>query len=483
MNSARFSLRTYLIWLAVLVSPGGCHGPRPADATSAASDTGSSELDPSETTEPPDTGDPSTTGLPSESGESSEDEPSGTGGSSDTSDPSTSGDSSGTSDPTPDCDSPLGQTIWEREITGNLPEGHDRFFDIALTGDRVYVVGDGNTETFLDVWTLALDPTSGVTLWESLFNGPENWADEGRVVAVAGSGGPIVGGVRAVLDDRRRNDSPYHSAMWLGGHDEDGMLLWEETIPTQSNDDSSMRDLRVLRDGNFLAAGFAPGAWLRKFAANGDEIWTREYTELPSDIEPTNALSPDEIIEGSDGSIYAVIPNASRNLLVKHTAEGEPVWARYLDTEDDGQGVIGMVMSEAGEIWIAGDKHDDAWVGRFSTEAELLKSYTWGTSGWPDFAVDVAIDTASNIVVVGEYGLESAGAWTTVAFARKLSPDGTVLWEMRTEPTDPAKSYASLRGVATSPDDCSVYATGMRTIAADDEDGMDHVGYVVKFSS
>lgn len=459
----------------------------PSGATSAGdvTDIGSSDLYPSETSEPPDTGESSATGLPSETGESSQDDPSETGGPSETSDPPETGDSSGTSDPTPGCDFPLGQPIWERDLSGNYPERSDSVRAIAVDRDAVYIVGERYGETTSDILTARLDMATGSVVWERTYDAA-NDDDTGVALAVDASGDVVVLGSLEGLDGRERELDPPRPAIWLGRYGRDGSLLWEQTAPHTHRYGEDPSDLVALRGGEFLAAGFDIGVWLRRFAPDGGETWTSEYDQLPSGVDAARGMVPEHVLEGPDGSILTTIWNDGRYLLVKHTSEGEPVWARHLDAEEDLQRFYGVALSAAGEIWVAGDVREspdeveryDAWVGRYSTEAELLDAYTWGAAGSNEFAVDVAIDAASNIVVIGDAQLGGLD----YSFARKLSPAGAVLWEVRVEPTDASKTFAYLRTITTSPDDCSVYVAGSRSIAADDEDGMDHVGYVVKYS-
>jgi hypothetical protein len=89
---------------------------------------------------------------------------------------------------------PAGNQLWEKRYNG--PGNSDDWtYAIAVDGSgNVYVTGySWGSGTSLDYATIKYDP-SGNQLWEKRYNGPGNYDDNARAIAVDGSGNVYVTG-------------------------------------------------------------------------------------------------------------------------------------------------------------------------------------------------------------------------------------------------------------------------------------------------
>ena len=165
--------------------------------------------------------------------------------------------------------------------------------------------------------------------------------------------------------------------------------------------------------GNVIAVGYTNGAgrdvWVRKYDPAGGVAWTQTYAGLDGLDDQANGVATDDL-----GNIVVAGTEATALL-------AETLWMRRYDPD-------GMEM----------------WTENYD-----------GGSGEGARALDVAIDGAGHIVVVGDEIL----AGTRDGLIRKYNPDATVRWSEMYSTSAAANQF--IRGVAIGPGDRIWIAGGL----------------------
>lgn len=170
----------------------------------------------------------------------------------------------------------LGRMLWDRsyERTENLFTSQQGRAIAVLSDGGLAVVGHGSSTARDGFWVLRLD-RSGGTLWRAALAGERN----GIVYDIdAWPNGDVVVGARV-----RAKEAPDDDA-WVVRLGPDGRVVWEATF--DRGDDEWVYNVRALRDGGVLVAGFF---WNRRgeetrfdlrvfrLDAKGGIVWERVF--------------------------------------------------------------------------------------------------------------------------------------------------------------------------------------------------------------
>src|SRR5689334_8320708 len=224
---------------------------------------------------------------------------------------------------------------------------------VVDAGGVTYVTGSADGQANLDVLTAAFSP-AGVLLWSRTFNGPNNWHDQGRALAL----GP--GGVLYVAGNAPDPQS-YANVLLLEYDRASGNLL--NTIQYSSGPGLSEYAGSVATDaqGNVYVAGGTVGdgmdALLLKFDAGGQFQWKRTWdgpafapysqdSALKLLLDPAGA--PVVLIHGVMGS------NHPDYVVVKYAAgNGSTLWeASWGGSGDDAP--RDMQLDANGDVYVTG---------------------------------------------------------------------------------------------------------------------------------
>ncbi|MBP7682915.1 MAG: SBBP repeat-containing protein, partial [Deltaproteobacteria bacterium] len=143
---------------------------------------------------------------------------------------------------------------------------------------------------------------AGTQLWTRQFGTASN--DEARSVSVGSDGSVLVAGYTPGTFSGQ-SSAGNHDA-FVRKYDAAGTELWTRQFGSASTDDA--RSVSVASDGSVLVVGRTDGtfpgqssagssdAFVRKYDAAGDELWTRQFGTASNDY-------PQSVSVGSDGSV------------------------------------------------------------------------------------------------------------------------------------------------------------------------------------
>jgi hypothetical protein len=240
-----------------------------------------------------------------------------------------------------------------------------------------YVTGTADGPANLDVVTAAFSP-GGALLWSRTFNGPGNWHDQGRAVAL----GP--GGV-----------------LYVAGN----------TPGPQS---------------------FANVLLLEYSTASGNLLNTIQYSSGPGLSEYGGTVATD-----AQGNVYVgggTVGDGGDAMLLKFDAAGQFQWKRVWDgpalapySQDS---VVELALDPAGEVLalihgVMGSNHPDYVVVKYAaTNGSTLWEANWGVSG-EDSPRDMELDASGDVYVTGT-GLNLTDMFSTI---KLRGSDGQLLWQ------------------------------------------------------
>lgn len=168
-----------------------------------------------------------------------------------------------------------GALIWERRYNGPANR-FDAPSAVAVDKDgNAVVTGTSHNGTNTDFYTAKYARTDGVVLWERRYNGPANHDDVGTSVAVDGSGHVVVTGT----SNNGTNDD-FYTARYASA---DGTLLWERRYNGPANWNDTARAVALDDNGNVVVTGTSHNGtnddfYTVKYAVyGGGTLWERSY--------------------------------------------------------------------------------------------------------------------------------------------------------------------------------------------------------------
>ena len=295
----------------------------------------------------------------------------------------------------------LGNEVWTRQF------GPARAFDVAVGASGVYVVGFGNLPGQVsagsgDAFVRKYDAL-GNEVWTRQFG--SSGFDQAFGVAVDAGHVYVTGEVRG-------------------------------TLPGQ------------------VSIG---GAFVCKYDASGNEVWTRQFGSINSAIGFDVAVDAGDIyVAGlAFGTILGQVSAGDFDGFVrKYDALGNEVWTRQFGTSSFDK-AIGVAV-DAGGVYVAGETRGgtfpgqvnaggtDAFVRKYDSLGNIVWTRQFGTTVF-DRAEGVAVD-ASGVYVAGRTsgtfpGQVSSGGGDP--FVRKYDALGTEVWTRQFGAAGPASDYAS----------------------------------------
>jgi len=294
--------------------------------------------------------------------------------------------------------------------------------------------------------TAAVTVTAGATLWTRQFGtGGDDvvWA-----VAVDAAGNVFAAG--STSGDLQGNGSAGFRDAFLRKVDAQGNEVWTRQFGTGGNDDAFA--VAVDAAGNAVVAGATRGAlegtnkggqdaFVRRYDANGNEGWTRQFGTDNLDEALGVALdgAGNVVVVGTTrGNLAGTSEGLDDAFARMYDANGTEVWTRRFGTARydnawgvavDGAGFVFVAGTTTGRLAGANQGDFDAFVRKLDANGNESWTRQFGSAG-PEDAVAVATDAAGNVLVAGyTFGsLEGNTSGGYDAFVRKLDGGGGEVW-------------------------------------------------------
>ena len=335
-----------------------------------------------------------------------------------------------------------GAVIWTRQFGTSSSDGA---LGVAVVGSGDIVVAgytDGSLEGVsageLDAFVRKYDSDGGV-LWTRQFG--TSSVEIATSVAVAGSGDVVVAGYTfGSLEGVSAGGFDAFVRMF----DAAGDVVWTRQFGTSMSE--FVTGVAFCGSGNVVVVGSTGGslegvsaggfdAFVRKFDAAGNVLWTRQFGTGSDDSVTGVAVDAGGnvvVVGNTEGALEGVSAGGSDAFVRKFDAAGSVLWTRQFGTGSD-DSVTGVAVDAGGDVVVAGYTFGslegvsagglDAFVRKFDAAGSVLWTRQFGTSD-TDQALGVAVGSTASIVVVGQTdgSLEGVNAGVWDAFVRTYAP-------------------------------------------------------------
>ncbi|MDH5662022.1 MAG: SBBP repeat-containing protein [Elusimicrobiota bacterium] len=307
----------------------------------------------------------------------------------------------------------------------------------------------------------------GDVVWTRTYNGTASGNDQGRDIAVDGSGNVYVTGFEWVnLEDWN---------IWVRKYDSSGNEVWTRTHNGTANGNDEGCGIVVDRSGNVYVIGSEKvlmelqNIWVRKYDTDGDEVWTKTYNSVANQFDIGRGIAIDD-----SGNVYVTgsetVGGASQNIWVrKYDTDGDVVWTKTYNGTANGQDVgEGIAVDGGGNVYVTGyetvsGESYNIWVRKYDSEGDVLWTRTHnGTANDWDLGLDIAVDGSGNVYVIG-YEMVSGESYNI--WVRKYDSAGNEVWT-RTH-NGLANNADEGRGIAVDGSG-NVYVTGDEFVTGED---------------
>ena len=342
---------------------------------------------------------------------------------------------------------------WVRQFGTN---GSDQGEAMAVDASgNVYVAGfttgtlPGQTSAgAADVFLRKYD-AAGTVIWTRQFG--SSAADEGRAVAVDGSGNVYIAGyTEGTLPGQT---SAGASDIFLRKYSGAGAVLWTRQLG--SDDDEYGQGVSVDRSGNVAVTGYTFGTFpgqtaaggvdavVRRYNGAGTALWTRQFGTSGDDVAVavSSDRSANVIVAGSTNGTFSGLTSAGgADIFVrKLDSAGATMWTRQGGSSDS-DFVEATSVDGSGNILVAGQTEGafpgqtnrgrrDVFVRKYNGAGTEQWTRQLGTPG-TDVGAAVTADASGNVYVAGSGGTfpGSVSAGGRDAFVRKYGATGTEQW-------------------------------------------------------
>ncbi|MCX4244010.1 hypothetical protein [Paraliomyxa miuraensis] len=335
---------------------------------------------------------------------------------------------------------------------------------------NLYVLGSTQVEgQGYDVWLRQYTP-DGREGWTWTHDGALHGDDFGSDLAWHESGDLLISGSEVTENDddvlviRLRPED--QSVVWMRYHDGVGLG------PGPNDDVDFANDVRADADGNVLVAGAErvdgsdSNAWLRKYDADGTDLWTVSYDG------PAGSSTATSVVVADDGTIYLM----GNHEVGPSTTEG---WVRKLDADGGEQGMQALpgsivnhgTLDSQGNLVLVGidvetPGNENVWAAKYDPDFTPIGSHQFeGSSGATDVGLNVALDGGDGVYLVGYFTVvgQSADIWAT-----RTNAGLSLQWWTDGYGNEEAKLDDVARGVAVSNDGTRVAVIGSESVIFED---------------
>ncbi|OLE32826.1 MAG: hypothetical protein AUI36_28850, partial [Cyanobacteria bacterium 13_1_40CM_2_61_4] len=297
-----------------------------------------------------------------------------------------------------------GSFQWARQFGS---AGADVATHVAVNATGVYVVGfvegalPGQTafgahDAFLRKYDL-----NGNELWTRQFGGVD--ADEAYGVALDGNNVFVVGRLNGPWSGQTNLRS---GSAFLSKYDADGNQIWTKQFGSSG---ASASGLALTAAGIYVVGGqnapFLTG-FVRKFDFNGNEVWVRQLSLIFNYARAAAADASGVYMVGNvDGALAGQTSAGSSDAFVrKYDASGNEIWTRQFGTA--GADSATGVAVDAGGVYVVGGTLQGAFVRKYSANGGEIWTRQLGASN--DSVRGVTLD-ATGVYIVGDVSVALPG--------------------------------------------------------------------------
>ena len=320
---------------------------------------------------------------------------------------------------------------------------------IAVDGSgNVYVTGYCTASgTDYDYATIKYN-SSGVMQWEKRYNGPGNLNDYASSIAIDVSGNVYVTG----QSEGTGSNFDYATIKYNSS----GVQQWVQRYNGPGNYADAARSIAVDGLGNVYVTGSGTGSGTGvdyatiKYNSSGDSVWVKIYSSPGNLSDYANSISVD-----NSGNVYVAGQSrgsgtAEDYATIKYNSSGDSVWVqRYNGTGNLSDGANSIAVDGSGNVYVTGSSTGSGTDFDYATLKynssgilQWLKRYN-GPINSSDYANSIALDGSGNVYVTGQSpGSGLSYDYTTI----KYNSSGDSVWVKRyngpANSTDNANSIA-----------------------------------------
>lgn len=217
-----------------------------------------------------------------------------------------------------------------------------------------------------------------------------------------------------------------------------GQPQWAQTHDEAGADDCA-NGVGIDSDGNVVVVGYiglANGTtdiWIRKYSAEGEELWTETSNGPPSDDDQALAVALDAAGNVTVTGFVTGTLGQGKNIWVRQypAAGGDPVWTDVFEADFGGDDIGRAIATNDTGYVVAGEvatdvANSDIWIRRYDLAGMPRWTSTYaGTIAGFDSAQGAAIAAGGDSVVAGWDYDETEGQR---AWVRKLDGSGDEVW-------------------------------------------------------
>jgi hypothetical protein len=327
-----------------------------------------------------------------------------------------------------------GTVIWTRQF-GNTST--TRATSVAAdSAGNLYVAG--YTGALLDTTYYGTDDafvrkydSNGNVLWTRQFG--TTWTDHANGVAVDGSGYAYVVGSAGTALTGTTDDAPI---AFIRKFDTSGGTLWTKQWANSSGNGVAYAVKAIgTGTGTVYVAGNTGGGELRTFALNGTAGWIKSISGTISDSVYALAVlgSGEAFVTGTTSADLAATNAGSSDVFLrKFAANGDVLWTAQFGTPDweegdavavDGNGNSYVTGYTLGAIAGTNAGNSDVFFRKYSPSGSPLSTQQFGTTS-NDHANGLAVDGSGNLYLAGDtegafVGMQAGNA---DVFVRQILP-------------------------------------------------------------
>ncbi|MGD8998031.1 MAG: hypothetical protein PVH80_07970 [Anaerolineae bacterium] len=282
--------------------------------------------------------------------------------------------------------------------------------------------------------------------WTRTYGGDRN-AVVGGVLPAADGGYFIVGTTNLAFEPERQGD------VYLIRTDTTGEILWERTYGGDGYDGGQA--IAWAEDGNLLIAGVTTSfgvegvdAYLLAVDADGTELWARTYggplDEFTGAIGPAadggyvlagNIVDPDDVIADAGTAGYGGFEGRSNLYLLKVDAEGDEIWSRRYESEDNVLASGSAHAADGGILVLATITHfpdpdDDILLMKLDGEGNEVWSRTWEEDACNPYDL-IQTSDGDYVITASHLPLEGAEDAKEDFLFIKVDPEGNEIWRSK----------------------------------------------------
>ncbi len=364
---------------------------------------------------------------------------------------------------------PAGNLLWVARYDG--PGGYnDQAMAVAVDGEgNVYVSGHSyGTAATTDYATIKYN-ANGVEQWVARYDGPGKGNDVVFDMALDAAGSIYVTGEA----DRSDSQRDYATIKY----DRDGNMLWVATYNGPGNYHDSARAMALDAAGNVYVTGYCYSDNITyedyatiKYDAAGNQLWVSRY--IGPARSPYSAYDRAEAI-AVDASGHVYVTGYSDGggtgydyLTIEYDAQGNEQWvARYNGTSNTWDYARAIAVNASGHVYVTGYSQNlvtgqDYTTLKYDGNGRQLWAATFdGGAYYNDCASDLKLDRKGNIYVTGyRYGYRSQYDYATA----KYDAAGNELWVMTYDgPSEPQGGATTASPGETDNDNDYAYAMAL----------------------